>query len=105
MHSNFDTPIKLTDGVAEACGELEWNGEIGVSVVVTLVQRGQAVGTASRASFDPPADEWMVEVEASGPNQFTEGPAHAIGVLSAVDGHGVSVFHWSQDVQLGPAPE
>jgi hypothetical protein len=101
MRSNFDTPMKLTGGVAEACGELDWNGETGVSVLVTLLQRGQAVGTASRASFEPSDDEWMVEVEASGPNQFTDGPAHAIGVLSAVEGHGVSVFHWSQDVHLG----
>lgn len=105
MRSNFDSPMKVTDGVVDACGELDWKGETGVSVMVTLVQSGQhAVGTASsQSSFEPPADEWMVDVEAAGPNQFTDGPAHAIGVLSAVDGHGVSVFHWSQDVQLSQA--
>jgi hypothetical protein len=103
MRSNFDTPMKVTGGVVEACGELDWDGETGVSVMVTLVQRTQhAVGTASsQSTFEPPADEWMVDVEAAGANQFTDGPAHAIGLLSAVEGHGVSVFHWSQDVQLG----
>ena len=103
MRSNFDSPMTLTNGVAEACGERDWNGETGVSVMVTLVQRRpRAVGTASsRSSFEPPADEWMVEVEASGADRFADGPAHAIGVLSAVEGHGVTVFHWSQDVQLG----
>ena len=45
----------------------------------------------------------MVEVTAAGSNQFTAGPAHAIGLLSAVEGHGVSVFHWSQDVELTQA--
>ena len=103
MRSNFDSPMKVTDGVAEACGELDWNGETGVSIMVTLVQRNQhAVGTAnSQSTFEPPADEWMVDIEAAGANEFTVGPAHAIGVLSAVDGHGVTVFHWSQDVRLG----
>ena len=104
MRSNFDTPMEFDNGVVEACGELDWNGETGVSVMVTLVQREhRAVGTARSRSFEPPADEWMVDVKASGANQFAAGRAHAIGVLSAVDGHGVSVFHWSQDVQIGEA--
>jgi hypothetical protein len=105
MRSNFDSPLKVTDGVVETCGELDWDGETGVHVLVTLSQTGQhAVGTASsRSSIEPPADEWMVEVTAAGSNQFTAGPAHAIGLLSAVEGHGVSVFHWSQDVQLTQA--
>ena len=105
MRSNFDSPMKLTDGVAEACGELDWNGETGVSVMVTLVQRRSARrwNRDSQSTFEPPADEWMIDIEAAGANQFTVGPAHAIGVLSAVDGHGVSVFHWSQDVELDQA--
>ena len=76
MRSNFDSPMTLTNGVAEACGERDWNGETGVSVMVTLVQRRpRAVGTASsRSSFEPPADEWMVEVEASGPTSSPTAP-------------------------------
>jgi hypothetical protein len=102
VRSNFDTPMELTNGVVEACGELDWKDETGVSVMVTLIQRQHhAVGTASAKSFSPPADEWMVEFEATGSGEFSDGPAHAIGVLSAVDKHGVTVFHWSQDVRLG----
>jgi len=102
VRSNFDTPMELTNGVVEACGELDWKGETGVSVMVTLIQRQHhAHATASSKSFEPPADEWMVEFEATGANGFSAGPAHAIGVLSAVDKHGVTVFHWSQDVRLG----
>ena len=104
MRSNFDSPMEIENGVVEACGELDWKGETGVSVMVTLIQRQHhAVGTASSKSFSPPADEWMVEFEATGANGFSAGPAHAIGVLSAVDSHGVTVFHWSQDVHVGQA--
>jgi hypothetical protein len=105
MRSNFDSPLKVTDGVVEACGELEWAGESQAFVTVTLTQRGtQAVGAASSHSpFEPPGDEWMLEVESAGGHGFTPGPAHAIGVLSAVEGGSVSVFHWGQDVQLAAA--
>jgi len=102
MHSNFESPLKITEGVVEACGELEWAGESEAFVTVTLTQRdAPAVGGASsRSSFKPPDDEWMLEVKPAGNQKFAAGPAHAIGVLSAVDGGSVSVFHWSQDVQL-----
>src|SRR5438552_14579699 len=59
MHSNFESPLKITEGVVEACGELEWAGESEAFVTVTLTQRdAPAVGGASsRSSFKPPDDE------------------------------------------------
>jgi hypothetical protein len=101
MRSNFDTPMELKDGVVEACGPLDWTGETEAFVTVTVRQPGeQVVGTASRATIEPGEDEWMVEVTAAGDREFTPGPAVAMGVLSAVEEHGVSVFHWTQEVQI-----
>jgi hypothetical protein len=105
MRSNFDSPLKLANGVVEACGELDWSGETEAFVTVTIAQKaGKAVGGASSPSgFEPPEDEWMLEIESAGNKKFKEGPAQAVGVLSAVEGDTVNVFHWSQDVRLEEA--
>src|SRR4051794_6518712 len=39
MHSNFESPLTITNGVVEACGELNWAGESEAFVTVTLTQR------------------------------------------------------------------
>jgi hypothetical protein len=105
MRSNFDSPLKLANGVVEACGELDWSGETEAFVTVTITQKdGKAVGAASSPpSFEPSEDEWMFELEAAGSKKFKEGPAHAIGVLSVIEGDTVNVFHWTQDVRLEEA--
>jgi|RhiMethySRZTD1v2_1073278.scaffolds.fasta_scaffold98614_2 hypothetical protein len=108
MRSNFDNPMKLDkDGVAEACGPLEWHGETEASVTVTITQ-DKVEGTAS-GSFSPPADEWMLEVRPSDPHKkFKKGQAHGQGELRAVPSAPAAEdpFPWGQDVDLDPkAPD
>jgi hypothetical protein len=106
MRSNFDSPMKIDDGVAKACGELGWGpGEREAMVTITITQKGEKlVGTASSPpSFDAPEDEWMLEVSPSQANKkFKKGPAHASGIIHAVGDDGVSVFQWTQDIVLDP---
>jgi hypothetical protein len=105
MHSAFDSPLKLTDGVVEACGELGWDaGETEAIVVAIIVMQGadNVVGTASSPpNFSKSDDEWMLNVQPTPANRkFEEGPAHATGVIRATGEHGTRVFNWSQDVEL-----
>ena len=106
MRSQFDSPLKLEDGVVKACGELEWDaGETEATVTITIAQKGEKViGTASSPpTFDAPEDEWMIDVRPAAANKkFKKGPAHAVGVISAVGEDDVDVFHWSQDIELDP---
>ena len=50
MRSAFDTPVKVEDGVVEACGELDWSsGENQAHVTITISQKGEKlVGPAIR---------------------------------------------------------
>jgi hypothetical protein len=109
MQSQFDTPMKIEDGVAKACGKLGWEGsEAEAHVTVMISQRGQKViGTASSPpDFSRGDDEWMLEVHASAANrEFEEGPAHAMGIIHAIKDDGVEVFRWDQDIVLDPNVE
>jgi hypothetical protein len=106
MHSNFDSPLALEDGVVKACGELEWaGGETEAIVTITITQKGEKlVGTASSPpNFDAPADEWMLEVQPSQANKkFKKGAATAHGIIHAITDNTVEVFRWDQDVELDP---
>src|SRR5215213_6845203 len=101
MRSAFDSPMKLEDGVIEACGELDWSGgETEAIVTITITQKGEKlVGTASSPpSFEAPEDEWMLDVRPTQANKkFKKGPAHAVGIIHAVHGDTVDVFHWDQE--------
>jgi hypothetical protein len=114
MRSNFDSPMKIEDGVAEACGELEWDqGETEAIVTVTITQReDQVEGTASSPpNFHPPEDEWMLQVRPSDPHKkFKKGPAHARGSIRTTSGStgggADDTFRWEQDIDLDPkAPD
>ena len=104
MHSAFDSPLKVIDGVVEACGELGWDaGETEVVVAVTVIQGAdKVVGTASSPpNFSRSDDEWMLNVQPTPANKkFKKGPAHATGVIRATGEEGARVFNWSQDVEL-----
>jgi hypothetical protein len=105
MRSNFDSPLKVVDGVVEACGELDWgSGETEAVVTITISQKDEKiVGTAtSPPSFDAPEDEWMLMVKPAQENRkFKKGSAHATGVIHALgDGIEPKVFNWSQDIEL-----
>lgn len=104
MRSQFDTPLKLKDGVVEACGELDWEaGETEAIVMVTITQRGEkVVGTASSPPrFERSEEEWMLNVPPTAHKKFKKGPAHAEGVIHATGGDiGVKQFSWHQEVEL-----
>ena len=106
MRSNIETPAKLErekDGCVEACGPLEWDGETEVTVTVTITQDG-VEGTAT-GTFEPPADEWMLEVCPSDHKKFKKGGARGQGELSTVPpatDASERPFRWPQDVELDP---
>jgi hypothetical protein len=106
MRSQFDSPMPVEDGVAKACGELDWaGGETEAIVTITLTQKGEKlVGTASSPpNFEAPEDEWMLDVRPSKPNKkFKKGPAHAHGIIHAIRDDGVEVFQWEQEIELDP---
>jgi hypothetical protein len=106
MRSAFDSPMGVDDGVAKACGELDWDpGETEAHVTITITQKGEkVVGTASSPpNFEAGEDEWMLEVRPSEAHKkFKKGPAHAVGVINAIKDDGVEVFHWEQEVELDP---
>jgi hypothetical protein len=106
MHSQFDSPLKVVNGVVRACGELGWqHDETEAVVTATITQKGhKIVGTASSPPrFKRPKKEWMLQIRPSPRNRkFKKGPAHAVGVIHAVRGDTVDVFHWSQEVELKP---
>ena len=105
MHSKFDSPLKLKDGVVEACGELDWAaGETEAIVSVTITQKGEKISGAagSPPNFEKPEDEWMLNVQPSRANKkFKKGRARATGVIHAT-GEDIDVepFSWHQDVEL-----
>jgi hypothetical protein len=110
MHSNFDSPLKLTDGVVEACGELDWGaGETEAIVAVTITQKGEKISGAASSppSFEAPEEEWMLNVQpSSGHKKFKKGPARATGVIHAIGDSGeLDPFSWEQDVELDPDAE
>ena len=105
MHSQFDSPLKVTDGVVEACGELGWDsGETEAVVAVTISQKGDKISGAASSppNFEKPEDEWMLNVQPSrGDKKFKKGPARATGVIHATgDDIDVELFSWHQDVEL-----
>jgi hypothetical protein len=105
MRSNFDTPMKLDkDGVAEACGPLEWGpGETEANVTVTISQKPDKVEGTASGSFHPPEDEWMLEVRPSEPHKkFKKGAAHGRGDLNTAAAAAGGSFQWEQDVDLDP---
>ena len=106
MRSAFDTPVKVEDGVVEACGELDWSsGENQAHVTITISQKGEKlVGTASSPpNFERGEDEWMLEVRpAEASRKFKKGPAHAVGVIHTIKDDGVDVFQWEQEIELDP---
>jgi hypothetical protein len=99
------------DGVAEACGPLEWAGETEVNVTVTITQRSEQLEGTASGSFHPPEDEWMLEVRPSDPHKkFKKGSAHASGSIATASGSAGSgaedPFRWEQDLDLDPkAPD
>ena len=109
MHSAFEIPLKLKDGVVEACGELGWDDPETEAVVMAVIVRqggdNVVVGTASSPpnfSRSDEESEWMLDVQPPANKKFMEGPAHANGVIRAT-GEGVTrVLNWSQDVELKP---
>lgn len=109
MRSQFDSPMQIEDGVAQACGGLDWgDDETEAHVAITISQKGEKlVGSASSPpDFERGADEWMLSVQPSSAHRkFKKGPAHAVGVIHAIKGDGVEVFHWEQDVELDPEAE
>jgi hypothetical protein len=106
MRSNFDSPLGVRDGVVQACGELDWEGdETEAIVTVTIAQKGEKLvgAAASPPNFDAPEDEWMLEVRPSPANRkFKKGPAHAHGIIHAIKGDTVTVFTWDQEIELDP---
>jgi hypothetical protein len=105
MRSAFDSPLKVIDGVVEACGELGWDaGETEAVVVAVTVRQGadHVVGTASSPpNFSKPDDEWMLNVQPTpASKKFMAGPAHATGVIRATGEEVTRVLNWSQDVEL-----
>ena len=109
MRSAFDSPMGIEQGVAKACGELDWGSdETEAIVTITLTQKGEKlVGTASSPpNFEAPEEEWMLEVRPTDPHRkFKKGPAHATGTIHAIRGDTVEVFQWNQDVELDPDAE
>lgn len=109
MRSQFDSPMRVEDGAAQACGELDWEaGETEAHVTITISQKGEKlVGTGSSPpNFEPGEDEWMLSVRPSAANRkFKKGPAHAIGVIHTITGGGVALFQWEQDIELDPDAE
>ena len=105
MHSKFDSPLKVKDGVVEACGELDWAaGETEAIVSVTITQKGEKISGAASSppNFEKPEDEWMLNVQPSRANKkFKRGPARATGVIHAT-GEDIDVepFTWHEDVEL-----
>jgi hypothetical protein len=106
MRSNFDSPMKIEDGVAKACGDFDWgSGEQEAHVAVTISQKeGTLVGTASSPpDFASGEHEWMLEVHPSKANKkFKKGAAHAVGVIHTITDNAVEVFQWEQDIDLDP---
>jgi hypothetical protein len=104
MHSQFDSPLKITDGVVEACGELDWGaGETEAIVAVTITQKGEKISGAASSppNFEKPEDEWMLNVQPAHDKKFKKGAARATGVIHATgEGLEVAPFSWSQDVEL-----
>ena len=109
MRSQFDSPMRIEDGVAEACGELVWEaGETQAHVAITISQKGEKlVGTASSPpDFERGEDEWMLSVRPSDVNRkFKKGPAHAVGVIHATTDGGMTLSQWEQDIDLDPDAE
>ena len=109
MRSQFDSPIRIEDGVAQACGELDWEAsESQAHVTITISQKGdKLVGTGSSPpDFDRGEDEWMLSVRPSAGNRkFKKGPAHAVGVIHTITDAGVTLFQWQQDIELDPDVE
>ena len=106
MRSQFDSPMRIEDGVAQACGELGWEaGETQAHVAITISQKDEKlVGSASSPpDFEPPEEEWMFSVRPSAANRkFKKGPAHAVGVIHTTTDGGVTSHQWEQDIELDP---
>lgn len=104
MRSNFNSVLKLVNGVVQATGPLKWGGgESEAVVTVTISQKDKRVGVAcSPPTFAKSDAKWSLTVPPALPNKkFEKGPARASGEISAV-GKGLDtiVFQWSETVTL-----
>jgi hypothetical protein len=110
MRSNFEKALKIVDGAVRAKGRLEWeSGESESLVSVSIFQKQhKVVGMAtSPDEFEKPKKTWTVDIQpgytsGSYAGKFKPGPAVATGIVCAM-GSEVSVFFWSQEVQLEKA--
>jgi hypothetical protein len=102
MRSNFDSPLKVVNGVVKASGDLGWDtGDTDAFVSVTIIQMDQKlVGTASsRRKFPPWMPGWVVDVKPTH-RKFKPGRAQALGVAVTVNAGNLRLFSWKQNVRL-----
>jgi hypothetical protein len=102
MRSNFESALKIVNGAVRARGGLEWEQgerESLVSVSISQKQHNVAGMATSPDEFKKPRKNWTLEIEPGYASKFKPGPANAIGIICAM-GDDVSVFLWSQEVEL-----
>ena len=104
MRSNFDSPLKVVNGVVKASGDLGWaKGDTDAHVAVTIIQMDEKmVGTASsRRKFPPWKSKWELNIQPTRRNKkFKPGPAQALGVAVTVNAGNLRLFRWRQNVRL-----
>jgi hypothetical protein len=104
MRSNFNSVLKLVDGVVQAAGPLYWDdGESEAVVAVTISQKGRIAGVScSPPNFDVSETEWSLTVPpALSKRKFKKGRARATAEICAT-GEGIETFVYrcDQEVEL-----
>jgi hypothetical protein len=105
LHSQFESSLKIVDGVVRARGQLEWEGgetESLVSVSISQKEHKVAGMATSPEEFKKPKKNWTLDIDPGYESRFKPGPASAIGIVCAM-GDEVRVFFWGQEVQLEKA--
>jgi hypothetical protein len=104
MHSNFDSRLKIVDGVVKAGGELGWDsGDTEALVAVTIIQMDEKLmGTASSPpKFPPWKPKWVLDVKPTDrQKKFQQGPAQALGVAFTINAGKPRLFRWTRKVRL-----
>src|SRR5262245_42584211 len=103
MRSNFESPLKIVNGVVRAKGSLEWeHGEEESLVSVSIAQKAHKVAgmATSPDEFEKPREHWTVDIDPGYEAQFKPGPANAVGIICAMGDDDVRVFFWAQEVEL-----
>ena len=102
MRSNFQSRLRIVNGVVKARGRFEWEtGETEALVSVSISQKGAKVAgmATSPDEFERPVKNWKLDIDPGYGRKFKPGPADAIGIVCAM-GNEVRVFLWSQQIEL-----